>query len=342
MRILVTGGAGYIGSLTARHLAEAGHVAVVLDDLRNGHRAAIGSLPLVVGDVRDTDLVAATIEQTRDRRRHPFRSAQVGRGLGHRSRARTSTTTSAARSASCARWRAPASAGSSSRRRARCTARRSRLPVDRDCADPADEPVRRDARRSPSVCCRGSSRRTASGRRRCATSTPRVPRRTGRAARTGRARRTSSRSCCARPPGSSRSCASSEPTTRRPTARRSATTSTCSTWPRHTAARSRRSTARDAVADRQRRDRGRGVRPEVLDAARRITGRDDPRRGGAPARGRPVGDLGRYPPGRGGARLARDALARRHRAARRGAGTRAIRTATATDARSTARVEAAG
>ena len=63
MRILITGGAGYIGSLTARHLAEAGHVPIVLDDLRNGHRAAIGSLPLVLGDVRDTDLVAATIEQ---------------------------------------------------------------------------------------------------------------------------------------------------------------------------------------------------------------------------------------------------------------------------------------
>ena len=65
MRILITGGAGYIGSLTARHLAEAGHEPVVLDDLRNGHRAAVGTLPLIVGDVRDTDLVAATIERHR-------------------------------------------------------------------------------------------------------------------------------------------------------------------------------------------------------------------------------------------------------------------------------------
>jgi UDP-glucose-4-epimerase GalE len=63
MRILITGGAGYIGSLTARHLAEAGHAPVVLDDLRNGHRAAVGTLPLVVGDVRDVDLVAATIAE---------------------------------------------------------------------------------------------------------------------------------------------------------------------------------------------------------------------------------------------------------------------------------------
>jgi UDP-glucose-4-epimerase GalE len=63
MRILVTGGAGYIGSLTAQHLADAGHGVVVLDDLRNGHRAAVGVLPLVVGDVRDVDLVASTIDE---------------------------------------------------------------------------------------------------------------------------------------------------------------------------------------------------------------------------------------------------------------------------------------
>lgn len=65
MRILITGGAGYIGSLTARHLADAGHDPIVLDDLRSGHRAAVGALPLVVGDVRDVDLVSGTIERER-------------------------------------------------------------------------------------------------------------------------------------------------------------------------------------------------------------------------------------------------------------------------------------
>jgi UDP-glucose-4-epimerase GalE len=65
MRILITGGAGYIGSLTARHLADADHEPVVLDDLRGGHRAAVGDLPLVVGDVRDVDLVSGTIERER-------------------------------------------------------------------------------------------------------------------------------------------------------------------------------------------------------------------------------------------------------------------------------------
>jgi UDP-glucose-4-epimerase GalE len=63
MRILVTGGAGYIGSLTARHLADAGHSVVVMDDLRSGHPAAVGPLPLVVGDVRDSDLVASTLDR---------------------------------------------------------------------------------------------------------------------------------------------------------------------------------------------------------------------------------------------------------------------------------------
>lgn len=61
MRILVTGGAGYIGSQTAQQLVGAGHDVVVLDHLGRGHRAAVGDLPLVVGDVRDVDLVADTL-----------------------------------------------------------------------------------------------------------------------------------------------------------------------------------------------------------------------------------------------------------------------------------------
>ncbi|GAB4246485.1 MAG: UDP-glucose 4-epimerase GalE [Thermoleophilia bacterium] len=41
MRILVTGGAGYIGSITTRMLLDAGHEAVVLDTLERGYRAAV-------------------------------------------------------------------------------------------------------------------------------------------------------------------------------------------------------------------------------------------------------------------------------------------------------------
>jgi len=41
MRILVTGGAGYIGSVVTEHLIEAGDSVIVLDNLRQGHRAAV-------------------------------------------------------------------------------------------------------------------------------------------------------------------------------------------------------------------------------------------------------------------------------------------------------------
>jgi UDP-glucose 4-epimerase len=41
MKLLVTGGAGYIGSIVAQQLLEAGHAVTVLDDLSRGHRAAV-------------------------------------------------------------------------------------------------------------------------------------------------------------------------------------------------------------------------------------------------------------------------------------------------------------
>lgn len=53
MRILVTGGAGYIGSHVVRSLIAAGHEPVVLDDLKEGHREAAGTVPLVAGDISD-------------------------------------------------------------------------------------------------------------------------------------------------------------------------------------------------------------------------------------------------------------------------------------------------
>jgi len=52
-RVVVTGGAGYIGSHTLRALQSAGYEAVVFDSLVKGHREAVGSLPLVVGDIAD-------------------------------------------------------------------------------------------------------------------------------------------------------------------------------------------------------------------------------------------------------------------------------------------------
>jgi len=54
VRVLITGGAGYIGSHAVREFLDAGHQVVVLDDLSNGHRAAVGpGAPLVEGDLGD-------------------------------------------------------------------------------------------------------------------------------------------------------------------------------------------------------------------------------------------------------------------------------------------------
>ena len=61
LRVLVTGGAGYIGSHTVRLLARLGHVPIVLDTLERGHPAAIGDARLVVGSTADRDLVRSLL-----------------------------------------------------------------------------------------------------------------------------------------------------------------------------------------------------------------------------------------------------------------------------------------
>ena len=55
--ILVTGGAGYIGSHVALQLRERGEQVVILDDLSRGFRQAVLDTPLVVGRVGDRDTV---------------------------------------------------------------------------------------------------------------------------------------------------------------------------------------------------------------------------------------------------------------------------------------------
>ncbi|MCL5256563.1 MAG: UDP-glucose 4-epimerase GalE [Chloroflexi bacterium] len=58
MRVLVTGGAGYIGSMTTEMLLSAGHAVVVLDNLSKGHPEAVDPrAELIVGDLSDAEFL---------------------------------------------------------------------------------------------------------------------------------------------------------------------------------------------------------------------------------------------------------------------------------------------
>ena len=62
MTVLVTGGAGYIGSHTVLALAEAGQEVVVIDNLSTGFSSALpAGVPLFIGDVSDENLVEGVI-----------------------------------------------------------------------------------------------------------------------------------------------------------------------------------------------------------------------------------------------------------------------------------------
>jgi UDP-glucose-4-epimerase GalE len=62
--VLVTGGAGYIGSHTAKALRRAGHTVVIYDNLSAGHREATLGAPLIVGDIADVDAVRRAIRDS--------------------------------------------------------------------------------------------------------------------------------------------------------------------------------------------------------------------------------------------------------------------------------------
>ena len=63
MRVLVCGGAGYIGSNMTAKLAAEGHEPVVFDNLSKGHKSAIGDTELVEGDLANSRLLVETLEK---------------------------------------------------------------------------------------------------------------------------------------------------------------------------------------------------------------------------------------------------------------------------------------
>src|ERR1039458_1259405 len=65
MKILVTGGAGYIGSHACKALAASGYEPIVYDNLSLGNRWAVKWGPLEIGDIADTARLRAVFEQHR-------------------------------------------------------------------------------------------------------------------------------------------------------------------------------------------------------------------------------------------------------------------------------------
>jgi UDP-glucose 4-epimerase len=66
MKVLVTGGAGYIGSTTAKALEQAGHTPVILDSLLTGPRAFVKDRIFYEGDIADRDLLSRIVEDHPD------------------------------------------------------------------------------------------------------------------------------------------------------------------------------------------------------------------------------------------------------------------------------------
>lgn len=62
MKILITGGAGYVGSACLRYVAAQGHDVMAYDNLVMGHKEAVDGHPMVEGDLADTALLTKTLK----------------------------------------------------------------------------------------------------------------------------------------------------------------------------------------------------------------------------------------------------------------------------------------
>ena len=84
MKLLVTGGAGYIGSIVSRQLLGAGHEVVVLDNLQRGHRDAVApDARFVEADLRDALATSAAVAEGFDGVLHFAALALVGESVSH-------------------------------------------------------------------------------------------------------------------------------------------------------------------------------------------------------------------------------------------------------------------
>jgi UDP-glucose 4-epimerase len=84
VKLLVTGGAGYIGSIVAAHLLEAGHEVVVLDNLERGHREAVPEgARLEIADLRELAAVEAVASEGFDGVLHFAAFALVSESVAH-------------------------------------------------------------------------------------------------------------------------------------------------------------------------------------------------------------------------------------------------------------------
>ena len=80
MVVLIVGGAGYIGSHTARRLKSHGHDVVIYDNLSTGHACLAEGFELIVGDIEDTSKLASTMERV-DAVMHFAAHAYVGESV---------------------------------------------------------------------------------------------------------------------------------------------------------------------------------------------------------------------------------------------------------------------